>query len=56
MALEDESRELDVVVARLDARFRDAGRDEIRTIVRTELGRYDDATVRDFVPIYNRRG
>ncbi|MDM7853897.1 three-helix bundle dimerization domain-containing protein [Cellulomonas alba] len=51
MTLDDESREIDAVVARLSDRFPDADSGQIRAAVAAELAGFDDATVRDFVPV-----
>jgi hypothetical protein len=51
MALEDESGELDAVVARLVGKFPDADPGQIRADVQAQLARFDRATVRDFVPV-----
>jgi len=51
MAIEDEDREVDVVVERIGARFPDVPVDDVRAQVLAELGRYQTAHVRDFVPV-----
>ncbi|MBN0039331.1 hypothetical protein JN535_03975 [Cellulosimicrobium cellulans] len=51
MAIEDEDREIDVVVERISARFPDVPADDVRDQVLAELGRYQTAHVRDFVPV-----
>lgn len=51
MALEDESREIEMVVSRLADRFPDAAASQIRAAVQAELAHFDDAHVRDFVPV-----
>lgn len=51
MALDDEARELDAVVARLAEHFPDARSDEIRKGVDAEFARFKEAEVRDFVPV-----
>lgn len=51
MPLEDESREIDAVVSRLTASFPDADPREVRAAVEAERARFDDAAVRDFVPV-----
>ncbi|MCB7135216.1 three-helix bundle dimerization domain-containing protein [Cellulosimicrobium marinum] len=47
----DESREIDVVVQRIADRFPQLPTDEVREQVLAELDRFDDAHVRDFVPV-----
>lgn len=51
MAIEDEDREIDVVVERVSTRFPDVPVDDVREQVLAELGRYQAAHVRDFVPV-----
>lgn len=51
MAIEDEDREIDVVVERISTRFPDVPVDDVRDQVLAELGRYQTAHVRDFVPV-----
>ena len=51
MAIEDEDREIDVVVERASPRFPDGPGDAVRELGLAELGRYQAAHVRDFVPV-----
>ncbi len=51
MAIEDEDREIDVVVERVSTRFPDVPMEDVREQVLAELGRYQAAHVRDFVPV-----
>ncbi|MFB8227405.1 three-helix bundle dimerization domain-containing protein [Cellulosimicrobium sp. NPDC055967] len=51
MAMEDEDREIDVVVERISARFPEVPVDDVREQVLAELGRYQTPHVRDFVPV-----
>jgi hypothetical protein len=55
MALEDESRAIDDVVDRIATRFPDLTKDLIRDQVEALLSRFDDSTIRDFVPILIER-
>ncbi len=47
----DESREIDVVVQRIADRFPDLPTGQVREQVLAELEAFDDAHVRDFVPL-----
>jgi hypothetical protein len=47
----DESREIDVVVQRIADRFPDLPVAQVREQVMAELDAFDDAQVRDFVPL-----
>ena len=47
----DESREIDVVVQRIADRFPDLPVAQVREQVLVELDAFDDAHVRDFVPV-----
>jgi hypothetical protein len=47
----DESREIDVVVQRISDRFPDLPVEQVREQVLAELDAFDDAQVRDFVPL-----
>lgn len=49
--MNDESREIDVVVQRIADRFPDLPVDQVREQVLAELDAFDDANVRDFVPL-----
>ncbi|WP_251152484.1 three-helix bundle dimerization domain-containing protein [Cellulosimicrobium sp. Marseille-Q4280] len=47
----DETREIDVVVQRIADRFPGVDPDDVRAQVHAELEVFDDAHVRDFVPV-----
>lgn len=51
MALDNESQEIDAVVARIADRVTEADAGEIRAEVEAELAQFKDAHVRDFVPV-----